>query len=421
MRAKRVALMVVALLLLGMLNFARGADKVLASGDPPLTQSLLEKRLKYLEWLLDTQFTAKQRTDYQRLLMQTWKTAKPARQKRMEEYMTKDAEALDQMTPEERVAQQRATLPRMIAAFEKSTYPGERWIADQYRQLYKPGGPKNPILVAGDPPLTQSMVDLETAVVEMLLDVRLTVEQRQKYQQLVLEHWKKADQEERAKWAKSLGTWAKLPTYTNYRRSVARALDQPRNVETWRKDTSALSRWLTALHQSSSTPGSARNPILVDTDPQLTQLVVDAYCDYIQIMLDLSVSGGFTTPQRKVLQDYLVKDWKRLSAEQRNELLGDLRTWSEAAAQGTAAANQCIAAQRPKLLAQLRTARDDARSQWLLEVLGQERQRVERWKKEMEYVAEMQKIADEMRGNIGPRGHWEYDGNTRRNRWVPDR
>jgi hypothetical protein len=37
---------------------------------------------------------------------------------------------------------------------------------------------------------------------------------------------------------------------------------------------------------------------------------VDRYGDYVEVMLDLSVSGGLTAPQRQVLQEYLVKDWK---------------------------------------------------------------------------------------------------------------
>jgi hypothetical protein len=309
----------------------------------------------------------------------------------------------------------------VLVLLRESKDRDDQMLVSIYDAAYKPGGTKNPILAAGDPPLTQGMLDLEIAVVELLLDLRLTGEQRRKYQQLYLEGWKKADQDERLKWAKGVGTWAKLPIWNSYQRSVHRALDQPQNVQTWRKDTSALARWQTALYESSTKAGSARNPVLVDSVPPLTQLVVDRYRDFLQVMLDTSMSGGFTTAQRAVLQEYLVKDWKTMSAGERKDLLADLKRWFDAAARGNAEAKKCIGAMRPKLLAELYTGRDKPRYRWLIEVLNQERQLVERKKRERKYVAEMQRITAEMRHNIGPHGHWEYDGRARRNVWVPDR
>jgi hypothetical protein len=421
MRWVRFQAALAALVVFGGLTAVWSQDRVLVPGDPPLTRSLLEKRLNYLEWLLDTQFTASQRTDYQRLFMQAWRTAKPAQRRHMDRYMTADAERLEKMGPEERVRQQQATLLRLLPGYEKSTYPGERWIAKQYQDLYKPGGANNPIRVGSDPPLTQRMLDLETAVVELLLDLRFSGEQRQKHQQLLLEAWKKADQDHRVKWVNGMGTWARLPAWGNYRRSVARAFDQPNNFERWRKGSSDLDRWLAALYEASFRPGSARNPILVESDPPLTQLEMDRYGDFLQVMLDTSMSGGFTRAQREVLQEYLVKDWKSMSPDECRDLFADVERWFNAAAQGSAAANKCIGAIRPKLLTELYTRRDKPRHRWLIEVLDQERQLVERSKKQMDYVAEQQKIFDEMLRTIGPHGHWVYDGNARRNVWVPDR
>jgi hypothetical protein len=55
MNVNRLVVPCAALILLGGLLPARFADDVLVPGNPPLTQGLLEKRLKFLEWMLETQ------------------------------------------------------------------------------------------------------------------------------------------------------------------------------------------------------------------------------------------------------------------------------------------------------------------------------------------------------------------------------
>jgi hypothetical protein len=87
---------------------------------------------------------------------------------------------------------------------------------DLHKALYKPGGAKNPFLVAGNPPLTRSMIDLETATVELLLGIRLTDEQRRKYQRLFAQDWTGWDQNESRHQVKTLEMWwSTLPTFSN--------------------------------------------------------------------------------------------------------------------------------------------------------------------------------------------------------------
>jgi hypothetical protein len=403
--------------LLGDAYSALAVDKMLVPGDPPLTQSLLDKRLKYLEWLLDTRFTANQQAEYESLFVQVWKNAKPAQQRHWDEYMTADAERLVKMGPEERVRQQQATLLRSVAVYEKSTYPGERWIAAQYLELYKPGGANNPIVVAGDPPLTKTMLDIETAFMECVLDLNLTVKQRAEHQRLFVENWKGLSQEQRVNAVKGNNNFAKLPTYRAYGRDLTRALNLPRLLKACaEKPDDPRARWFLPLYEARTKPGGDRNPVLVEGKPQLTQVLVDRYGDYLEVMLDLSITGGFTQPQRQVLQDYLVKDWKKMTAEERDELLIDLKRWEHAAGQGIDQAKHSISALRPKLMAQLSTARRDARSQWLLEIAVGER------KKEEQAAKDQQMMFDAMRfiiSKMDDGSHWE----TRNGRliWVPGR
>jgi hypothetical protein len=302
-----------------------------------------------------------------------------------------------------------------------ATNPLGHFLVSVYDAAYKPGGTKNPILIAGDPPLTQGMVDLNIAAVELLLDFRLTDKQRQDYRQLLIGDWKKWDRGERARRAKNIESWAKLPNYDSYMRNVMRSLNQP-NFQASLKEPTDRSRWLLALQQSASKPGSARNPVLVEGKPPFTQLVVDRYIDYAEIMVDLSVSGGFTAPQRQVLQDYLVKDWKKMSGEERAEVLGDLKRWSDAAAGGVAEVNKFLGAQRPKVMAQLGTAQDSQRSRWLLEVVSLERKQHERNMARLKLERELDQISIDHMPTGKMSGYWQYNPYTRRyDRWVPGR
>ena len=61
------------------------------------------------------------------------------------------------------------------------------------------GPPQNEaatVLAAGDPPLTQAMVDQRMAVWEVFLEVKISREQHDLLQRLLVEAWKQGDQEE---------------------------------------------------------------------------------------------------------------------------------------------------------------------------------------------------------------------------------
>jgi hypothetical protein len=275
----------------------------------------------------------------------------------------------------------------------------------------------------GDPALIQGVVDLDHDVLEMLFDFRFTEEQRRESQRLLAEDWKGMPLAKKQEWVKNVTSWAKLlPTLRNMGRNIQRASVLPGLLTKWRKeDASERARWLLKLYEEVYRPGSARNPVLADGDPPLTQQLADRYCDYVESMLDLSLSGGFTAQQRKVLQDYFVSDWKKMSAPERGELLADLKTWADAAASGSVPeVKGALGALRPKLRAQLSAARDNQRSQWLLAIAAREQQT-------FNTLSEINRIKTRTNLNAAkamtpPSGHYEYNGATGRyDRWVPDR
>jgi hypothetical protein len=271
------------------------------------------------------------------------------------------------------------------------------------------------VLVPGRPALTQDMVTRDIDVTELILDFALRGEDRLKAEQSLIEEWQKMSQAERQKWARNNATWANIRTFRNYKRDLQRTLVQPKLLAILSgPGASERDRWLLGLYEAACRPGSSRNPILVEGDPSLTQLVVDRYGDFLEIMVDLSMSGGFSAAQRQILQQYLVKGWKKMSPDDRAGMLADMKQWYDAAAAGADAQRDCIRALRPKLLAQFQIARDDPLSQWLLGVREGE------VKKAKAQAQSQQMQFDAMRNIIRHKegGYWRTNPNGQ-TEWVP--
>jgi hypothetical protein len=403
---------------------APAEDKVLVAGPHPLTQKTVKLYQDMWEWYCDVELTPEQRRQFTQHFVTFWKKAEPAvTQFLLADYGATEKEwrGIRALKGGDQEIARIAVRERWMKNLRKSNYSPSRFLVSVYDEAYKVGGTKNPILVAGDPPLTQGLVGLHLATVELLLDFRLTDKQRRDYRQLVIEDWKKWGKAERARRAKNIESWAKLPNYGSYRRNVMRALNRP-HFQASLKEPTARSRWLLALHESASRPGSARNPVLVEGKPPLTQLVVDRHIDHVEIMVDLSVSGGFTAPQRKMLQDYLVKDWKKMSGEDRAELLGDLKRWSGAAGGGVAEVNKFLGTQRPRMMTHLGTTQDGERSRWLLEVVNLDRRDHERNMARLKLERELDQISIDHMVTGKMSGYWQYNPRTNRyDRWVPGR
>jgi hypothetical protein len=275
------------------------------------------------------------------------------------------------------------------------------------------------VLVAGNPPLTQPTIDQEIFATEWLIDTPLTEEQRQEFQRLLIARWKKMEKTKKESWVKNAAATADLLREVSpYQRHFLRAARLQSILARMDKaDADAASRWLVAVYRENGKPGSKRNPILVEGKPPLTQEQVDRYGDYVEIMLDLSVSGGLTDPQRRVLQNYLIKDWMKMDATTKGGILADLKRWADATSQGVAEANKQLKALGPKFMAQLETAGDE-RSKWLLQIAVQERKKAERLSE-----AERQRHETSMRliDNLRPSMHWQYNSRTGRYDLVPGR
>jgi hypothetical protein len=417
MNASRMLVALAALLLLSGFNLVTAADKVLVPGEVPLTQEVVDQFLERWQWFTNIQLSDKQSKEFQRLMIVHWQKQDKSARQGMVRGFKGDQQLYNeylQLKGQEQELKRLQFRFKLMAVLRKNNAPIHQYLTSLYDEAYKPGGRNNPVLVKGDPPLTQGMVDLDTFIVEMMFDTSLTDEQRREFRQLWIDDWATQDQRKRQETVKNLDAQADVPTWNTFIRNVKRAFNLPKNIERASKATDAKSRWLAATYAALVKPGSDRNPVLVDVKPPLTQLVVDRSRDYAEVMLDLR-SDGFTRPQRQVLQDYLVKEWKQMTRDEREEQLAEAQRWFDAAGEGARGneAVKVINSMRPRFLVQLQ-ADNRGSSKWLLETLAQEREREARQAKDQEMMFDaMRYIIRQMNGD----GHWEYRNG--RSQWVP--
>jgi hypothetical protein len=411
------------LVLLASLNLARGADKVLVPGNPPLTQETVDLYQEMWEWCCDVKLTPEQRRQFPQYFAAFWsKRDRPANERSLAGYrfMEKKWDEIRDLKQPEQDRKRAQMRSLWMTVLRKSKDNVDLFLVGVYDQAFKAGGRNNPILVAGEPPFTQAMSSLDRGRVECIFGLILTDDQAREFQRHQIADWKNWDQKERRQWAKTLNNWSNLAAWDNYKRTEQRALSRERLRQKWAAKPTSASAWLLAIDAEVFKEGSARNPVLVAAQPPLTQLLVDRYADYLEIIVDLSDSGGFTEMERQIVQEYLVKRWTAMDEAPKNELIADLQSWTEATVKGGDEPEKYVLAMRPKFLAQLRVASDDPLSLWLLEVRKRE---TDLHRRNMELEKRRHESALHDIANIpkGPTGHWEYNSRTRRyDRWVDD-
>jgi hypothetical protein len=403
---------------------AGDADEVLVAGDPPLTRRLRDGYRRAHEWWLDVRLTEPQRRRWEELFLPAFKKKDAAQQRQLVanwQVMARYAEGLPGRGDGGRGWERLAKRAEALAGLRKSADPDDKLLLATYEAEHRPGGPKNPVLVPGDPPLTQAHLDRRTLFVEWLLDLELTEAQRREYQKLFAKEWQKGDAAKRRENLKVIEVFAtKLPAMSPIKRHQTRAVFQPKYLTAWDKPGGDEDdRWLLALYRPAHRPGGPRNPVLAAGDPPLTGDLVERYADYVEWAFDLSVSGGLSRAQRDELRRYLVKDWGQAGRAAKDEVLAGLKKWDEIVRVEPKEWDRMRGAVRAQLLARLRLTKDE-RGLWLLNVYNREEEAVA-----LRMHAERARQGITMqaiRAMAAERGHYDYNAATGRyDRWVPDR
>jgi hypothetical protein len=231
-----------------------------------VTPAWLKEWTAHTEWLLDIHLTEQQRRECQRLWAQRWQQTDQAGRDHFSAYADaelkwwKQAAGRGEAERNELRAQRQ---PLVVAGLRASSDADERLLVALYDAAHEPGRERNPILVAGTPPLTQGVLDTWRRFIEAVLEVRLTERQRHEYQHLFVNDWKQSPQAVKARLLKAAteGWPGRLPLLDSPARDRLRTELRPPFLAGLRRSSeAALSRWLLAVYESAHRPGEDRNP-----------------------------------------------------------------------------------------------------------------------------------------------------------------
>jgi hypothetical protein len=242
-----------ALMVVGALAPAWAADKVLVPGDAPLTQQTVDLYQEMWESYTEVRLTPEQRRKHTQLFVAFWKKRdRFMNQQSLTGYKTMEKEWRDLLKLKE--ADQRnkrlAHKDNWMAALRKSTADVDRFLVSAYDAAYKPGGPNNPILVAGDPPLTQVLVNTYAQFFQYLFALTMDAEDLKAFQGLVVADWKEWDAAARADFLKRLAAWEDASRKGNRFAYRAKLLPGYLDRQGDPKQTSAAERWMLESYRS---------------------------------------------------------------------------------------------------------------------------------------------------------------------------
>ena len=186
-------------------------------------------------------------------------------------------------------------------------------------------GGSDALPIAGDPPLTQDMVDRGARLMEWLLDARLTAEQHQQFQDSQVRTWKAHDAAGIAATLDTLKFHADLGRKTEAERNAVRDLLQSQYLDLMRKTPNdVLSQWALAIYYAAHRP-------IAQGNPPLTRQVADAYAEVTCFAIS-EVVGGKAFTADKALKDRMasafIAQYPSLSPDRQKELSQYPAMWS---------------------------------------------------------------------------------------------
>lgn len=405
----------------------RAQDRLLATGNPPLTEATVAGAAQFYEWGLDVRLSEPQYLEFERLLVDRWKQAGGGAA-RAEIVNTRDrwGEIVGM-----RVTARGEIQPRVqdsiLARLQRSARADDaaRWLLSRYAEAHQ-------VLAPGSPPLTRVLAERMADYWEWVLDVRLGPQERRELQQFQVAQWAEKDAAWKGNWIAVIPAWwTTMASLGPVERTLLRVQARTNVMAEIRGNPAEpFNRWRLAQYQKVHRPGGEMNPILVAGTVPLTQDMVTQYCEFVEWRWRLQLTG-LGAQQRQQLQRLVVADWKTGDATARQAFLADLRWWLEVFPGLSEAERQNVIyknAQTGAYLERLhRSPNVDARTWYVaLEALTLE---TFRWRAAMQnmYIQTWRSMIESNRAtmtqiarNLAPSGRYEYDARTGTyNRYVP--
>ncbi|MHB8878744.1 MAG: hypothetical protein ACYC8T_34015 [Myxococcaceae bacterium] len=170
--------------------------------------------------------------------------------------------------------------------------------------------------IAGEPPLTQALVDKGSRFFEWLLDARLTEEQQQQFQDSLARSWTARNAEEIAGTLAVIKFYDDLAQKTEAERNGVREALLNSFLESMRQSPDdPMSRWVLGIYYSAHTPIAKGNP-------PLTRQVADAFAEVNCFMIGQVVGDTGFKPGKELkdqLATSLAAGYPGFSAQQQKE------------------------------------------------------------------------------------------------------
>ena len=177
---------------------------------------------------------------------------------------------------------------------------------------------QSPVLVQGQPPLTEETVGRFTEFFEWAFDVHLTVDQRQVLRKYAVDAWSQKKKSDMDDVIQVVGQQIELSKLDAQKRALVRVQVEPELLTQMRNQPNEpMAKWALAVYEAS-------HKIIAAGSPPLTRQSTDAFLDALFFMAG-EVSGQQSVPDQKLKDDWakgLATNYPKISAELKQQIAG---------------------------------------------------------------------------------------------------
>jgi hypothetical protein len=288
-------------------------NAVVANGDPPLTESMVDAYNNLIAWLFELPRTQQQRNSARAMMIEDWK--KPAEIAIAMKNLSLAAQ-IAQATPSQREFVRCQLQPSNLQTVraDKNNPDAQRLVA-AYEQAHQP-------IATGEPPLTESMVSRFTSYLGWVLQIRLTQPLKDNLRAALLEDWK---QPKEIKSDMDFLNWqVDMANRSNEEKEYFRSKAEPEIIKAMRMDRgNPAAPWIVAAYDAS-------HPSIAAGNPPLTRQAADAYTELLCFIRNQT--GGPRQEANQALKDsnaqLIAQKYPKLSSDSQQKLAQMPQNWA---------------------------------------------------------------------------------------------